>query len=179
MAKKYKNLSDKEQWEREEKHNNIVLSVILFFAIVLFLLVRFVFQINIVEGESMQPTYHNKDVVIAYKTHDVRKQEIAIIDVTNKDNSDEERHAIKRVIATSGDTVEINKGVLYLNDKPQLESYLGSNSSSIEYPRETVPPNMYFVLGDNRTKSKDSRIYGLVSDDEIMAKVLFRIRQDK
>lgn len=90
-----------------------------------------------------------------------------------------EEYLIKRVIGMPNDKIVINEGGLFLNDKRMFEEYL------IAYPKETdfrqeqkethliVPEDSYFVLGDNRFNSIDSREFGVISKEDVMGKAVF------
>ena len=87
---------------------------------------------------------------------------------------------IKRVIGLPGDTIEIKDNVLYVNGNIYEEEYLDED---LEYPDfflsdlgyDTIPEDMYLVLGDNREDSLDSREIGLISKDNINGKIVLRI----
>ena len=87
---------------------------------------------------------------------------------------------IKRVIGLPGDTIEIKDNVLYVNGNIYEEEYL---DEGLEYPDfflsdlgyDTIPEDMYLVLGDNREDSLDSREIGLISKDNINGKIVLRI----
>lgn len=87
-------------------------------SILLVIGINFCFQLVLVNGDSMNPTYQNNDFLIsskiAYKNHSPQKGDIVIVDGKSKDLDID---IIKRVVATAGDTVEIKKGQLIINDK--------------------------------------------------------------
>ncbi len=76
---------------------------------------------------------------------------------------------IKRVIGMPGDTVEIRGGQVYINDQPIEEPYIRDRAPYV-VPRQVVPPNHYFVLGDNRPNSSDSHVWGLVPAENIVGR---------
>lgn len=95
---------------------------------------------------------------------------------------DPEKDFIKRVIAVPGDTVEIREKQVILNGKPLKEEYTRfADGKRIDgfvpvrdnLPPVTVPPGQYFVMGDNRDRSYDSRFWGFVSEDAVLGKALF------
>lgn len=77
---------------------------------------------------------------------------------------------IKRVVAVAGDTVEVHGGALYVNGVRQRESYLRDSVTEGVFPSTTVQPGYLFVLGDNRTNSDDSRIFGQVATSAVVGR---------
>lgn len=79
---------------------------------------------------------------------------------------------LKRVIATGGSTIEIRNGVTYINDQPYPEPYLQSSPTSrMVMSKVQVPLGSYFVMGDNRDPSEDSRNYGVIMRDHIVGRM--------
>lgn len=92
---------------------------------------------------------------------------------------DENKDFIKRIVGTPGDRIALRDKVLYVNDVPMVEPYIQHTDSSILpaglHPRDsfgpiTVPPDQYFVMGDNRDQSLDSRFWGFVNREKIKGK---------
>lgn len=86
---------------------------------------------------------------------------------------DPTRDFIKRVIAIPGDTIEIKQAKVYVNDTPVEEDYLLAQPNYF-VERQLVPPNNYFVLGDNRNNSLDSHVWGNVPMEDIIGKAWVR-----
>ena len=80
---------------------------------------------------------------------------------------------VKRIIAEPGDSIEILAGQVILNDKILQERYIERHSLG-SYPRTVMKDNQYFVMGDNRLQSEDSRFFGGISEDTINGKIWLR-----
>ncbi|HTB65082.1 MAG TPA: signal peptidase I [Steroidobacteraceae bacterium] len=82
---------------------------------------------------------------------------------------------VKRIVATAGSTVEIRNGALLVDGKQRQEPYLKASDGRIHRDMHSisVPPDSYFVMGDNRDLSEDSRNYGVIARDRIIGKQLF------
>jgi len=148
-------------------------------AAVFLVIYMFLFRPFEVNGESMNPNFHDKEYVltnlIALRFGSPKLGDVVVF----KAPLDPEKDYIKRVIGVAGDTVMINEGLVYLNNQLLDESaYL--NSSVKTYPGAflkegvpvTVPPGEYFVMGDNRSHSSDSREWGFVKQDELIGESL-------
>ncbi len=152
--------------------------VIAFFAVILFF--TFVFRLAAVNGESMLPTLVDKDrLIVSYLFYTPKNGDIVIV---NNDNPALEKVIVKRVIATEGQTVDIDfdSGEVKVDGKVLQEDYINNltllDEGGHSYP-VTVPENCVFVMGDNRmnsTDSRDSRV-GFVPEEEILGKVSLRI----
>jgi signal peptidase I len=133
---------------------------------------RYVVQSVQVVGASMAPTLRDSERYVLnrwiYHVRDPQPQDIVVL----RDPTDN-CYAVKRIIAKQGDTVHVKDGRLFINGKPHLEPYLAEDMPTWAAPRYreqmwVCGVNQYFVLGDNRNNSADSRIYGTVSRDQIL-----------
>ena len=179
---------DNRQNGRRGKGSDLVLELldwlkyILIAVLVGLLLVVFVIQRNSVIGDSMVPNLHENDQLLVEKVskwfHGI--QYLDIITISSKDlpKHDEGPNIIKRVIGLPGDTIEIRADGVYRNDVRLDEPYLPGGTvtriRSLMYEKVTLGENEYYVLGDNRDISLDSRTFGPVPLDSIIGKVLFR-----
>ena len=145
-------------------------------SILLVIGINFCFQLVLVNGDSMNPTYQNNDFLIsskiAYKNHSPQKGDIVIVDGKSKDLDID---IIKRVVATAGDTAEIKKGQLIINDKKVKEDYIDETMNK-DMHKMTVKKNTVFIMGDNRNHSIDSRVFGSIPIQDIMGKVIFDLK---
>lgn len=126
-----------------------------------------------ISGDSMETTLSSGDIVVAVKGGSVNAGDIIAFDTDGK-------LLIKRVIAGEGDVVNISEsGAVTINGSLQNENYISEKSKglcNIEMPF-TVPAGQWFVMGDNRSVSVDSRntAVGCVSDEDIIGRVMLRI----
>lgn len=141
-------------------------------AVALALFVRgFVVESFLVQGTSMEPTLHHSDRLLVYKLGYRLGEPKAGDVIVFRYPLDPERDFIKRVIATSGDRIRIQEGIVYVNGEPLNESYLRNRDSS-NMPERVVPPGSVFVMGDNRTNSEDSREFGFVDRSLIIGRAI-------
>jgi signal peptidase I len=120
------------------------------------------FMITRVDGQSMAPTLKSGSVILVKRSEKVRRFDIVALVERVKENGSS-KNIIKRVIGLPGDTITVLNGTLYINDSKYEEPYLQEKFIK-EYKKSSytlkVPKDMYFVLGDNRDVSKDSRQVG-------------------
>ncbi len=153
---------------------DLVLSVLL--AVVL---VVFVYQPVKVEGTSMEPALEDQERVLINKfTYrfgwgDIERGDTVVF----RYPLDKEKSYIKRVIGVPGDRIRIDAGQVFVNGAPLTENYV-TDRDNVTWPPDgsggkTVPPSQYFVMGDNRSLSSDSRTWGFVPRDKIYGKAVF------
>lgn len=156
--------------ERNDNKSKLLIDVlILGLSIVLLVVFKICGMIVAVEGDSMYPTFQEKDLLYISKVSNYDYGDIVIID-----NQSLGKVIIKRVIANEGDTVEIDGSSVFVNDELITEDYVDSDWSSY-YERDTVPKGCVFVLGDNRGVSLDSRGLGYIEKDTIIGVYKFKL----
>jgi signal peptidase I len=139
------------------------------------LIVTFGFQVARVEGQSMAPTLEDQDRLIVnklvYRIGDPRRGDIVMLYYP----LNPEKSFVKRVIAEEGDTVRIVDGRVYVNDIPLKDDYVPSEfRSHDDWGPQVIPEGYYFVMGDHRNNSSDSRHWGMVPKKYIIGKVQLR-----
>lgn len=139
----------------------------------------FLFRPFQISGDTMNPNLSKGEYVLSSMQYEPLKRG-DIIMFHSVDNKDKDKDYIKRVIGLPGEKVMLNLGSVYINDIPLDESaYLPEESRTysgnkiIEGQEYIVPENSYFVLGDNRPYSADSREYGFVPKEKIISKFMF------
>ena len=165
--------ADKSKTTKEEmrvlwtKRYNKFLSTVLIIAIIL-LCIQKMLCISRVSGNSMAPTYKNEQVIFV-KDRNVShiKREDVILFKTNPDKPFSEVY-IKRVVGVPGDTVYINNGKLYINNIEVNNSLPNMEKAGIAETPIYLNTGEYFVLGDNRNRSNDSRNIGVIKSKAII-----------
>ena len=168
--------NERKRYRRQKAYNKALggtIYVLTIVAAVAVLIATLVLPVLQIEGKSMEPTLVNGDIVLLTKTVNFDRGELCGFSWNNK-------LLIKRVIGLPGDWIEIDTdGTVYLNgeqlDEPYAEQ-LAVGECDLEFPFQ-VPQEQYFVLGDMRESSIDSRntLIGCVEKDQIVGKVFFRI----
>ncbi len=169
--------TDKKQIDKKQIVNSLYewVEAAMVSLIVIVLLFTFVCRIVRVDGSSMENTLANNDRLLLFNMH--YTPDYGDIVVIMREN---EEPLIKRVIAMSGDTVEIDDKTfeVIVNGKVLTEPYIKGVTVNRDFLGEkTVPEGCLFVLGDHRTVSSDSRseTIGFVSEDDVMGEATFRI----
>jgi signal peptidase I len=121
-----------------------------------------------IEGQSMEPNLHDGEYVlidkISYRLHSPERGDVIVFVPPSN-----ERDYIKRVIGLPGDTVEIRGGQVYVNGTALDEPYL-HNLTNADMPARAVEEGRYFVMGDNRNNSSDSRSFGAITPQSIVGR---------
>jgi len=148
------------------------------FAIFLFVYLL-ILQPHKIKGNSMEPNLHDGEYLLTdkltYRFGLPQRGDIIVF----KPPVNQEDEYIKRIIGLPGETISIKNGKFYINDKELDEKYLPSDiytkgKSFLQNDKEiTVPENSYFVAGDNREYSSDSRYWGFITKSEITGKAWF------
>lgn len=139
-----------------------------------FMIITFVYQPVRVEGTSMQPELRDQDRVFvnkfAYHFESISRGDVVVFHYP----LDPSKSYIKRVIALPGDTLRISDGRVYVNGKRIAEPYVPVNyRDDRSYPTTVIPAHDYFVMGDHRSISSDSRDFGPVNRNVIYGKAAF------
>jgi signal peptidase I len=148
---------------------DLVISVVVSAIIIIFL-----YQPVRVEGTSMLPVLEDQDRLfinkLAYRVGEIHRGDVVVFLYPH----DHEKSYIKRVIALPGDTLRIDHGQVYVNDTRVEESYVPRQfADDRSQPEMTVPQHEYFVMGDHRSVSSDSRDFGPVDRELIYGKAAF------
>ncbi len=141
--------------------------------ILIFIVFRFVIGFSTVDGVSMQTTLMKGETVFYSRiTGEPEYGDIVFVRIPSGE------YYVKRVIAKSGDSVNLTDGVLSVNGVPEEGAYMNGVTKPedlvVSYPY-TVPDGCLFLLGDNREESIDSRSFGAISQKEVKGKIFFRM----
>ena len=159
---------------RAESRLSLWLRDILISVAASFLIIMFLYQPVRVEGTSMQPELRDQDRLFinkfAYHFESISRGDVVVFHYPR----DPEKSYIKRIIALPGDRLDIEDGRVFVNGARVQEPYVPRNyRDSRSVPEMVVPPNEYFVMGDHRSISSDSRDFGPVERELIYGKAAF------
>lgn len=158
--------------------------VILVAALTVALVVKtFLIQAFFIPSGSMEPTLKPGDRVLvnklSYDLHSIHRGDIVVFKSPPGEAASDPsvKDLIKRVIGLPGDRIQAINGQVYIDGKLLKEPYLpaGPTSLTTDLPLQTVPPGQYFMLGDNRTNSKDSRFIGTIPKHLIVGRAFVRV----
>jgi len=171
MKKNDQKLKDLKKDIKKRKKSMLreLLETVISAGIIAFIIITFIGQVTVVRGASMEPTLHDRERLIAnkisYRFESPERGEIIIF----RPPLEIKRNYIKRIIGVPGDKVEIANGEIFLNDERLEESYVKNGSHENMSPT-IVPGNSFFVLGDNRPNSSDSRYWGFVPRKNVVGR---------
>jgi signal peptidase I len=137
-------------------------------------IIIFLYQPVKVEGTSMMPLLDDQERIFinkfVYRLEPVERGDVVVFRYPR----DPSKSFIKRVIGVAGDHVRIDSGKVFVNDVPLTEDYVSFGyADDRSYPEIVVPPGTYFLLGDHRNMSNDSRDFGPVNNRLIYGKAVF------
>ena len=156
--------------------------------LIAFLVKTYVFQIVRVDGSSMQPNLQDSEQVLVMKRTPIKRMSVIVFDAHGEDPAATQSvDYVKRVIGVPGDTVSAKDGKLYVNNKEVPQKFIDEEQRTSGTGNWTmasiankygwgsnpvkVPKDSYFVLGDHRSVSNDSRYWGFVKKDKVMGVV--------
>jgi signal peptidase I len=148
------------------------IETILFTLLIYFLVRTFLIENYRVVGRSMEPTLQDDQFLVVnklvYRLHEPQRGDIIVF----RDPRDGDRKLIKRVIGLPGEALEINNGQVFINERGLQEPYIQAMGQRSR-PPIPIPADHYFVMGDNRNNSSDSRDWGTLPQSEIVGKAWF------
>lgn len=153
-------------------------AIVLVALLAAFLVKSFLFQPFYIPSESMLPTLEVNDRVLinklSYKLHDVHRGDVVVFERPPASAASNIKDLIKRVIAVSGETIEGKPDGVYVDGKKLKEPYLAKSAASGTFGPITLRDDELFVMGDNRTFSADSRVFGPIDEDLVEGRAFFR-----
>lgn len=165
-------------WDKKYKDGFKFIGRAVAVILVMLLFSHYIVQLTVVAGHSMEPTLADGDLIILDKISsrlvNYQRDDIIVFPVP----ADQDKNYIKRIVGLPGDKIDIIDQCLYVND----QKLSGKNNQTIYSKGDmpfplTVPKDLFFVLGDNRGNSKDSRLteIGLIKESEILGKTWIRL----
>lgn len=143
--------------------------------IAVIVLKTFIFTTIRVNGSSMDPTLKNKDLMIldkiSYRFNKIKRNDIVVVKTKND-------KLIKRVIGLPGESIKYENNILYINNEKYQDIVNWTTTDDFDitdFGINKIPKDCYFVMGDNRPDSIDSRIIGVIKKDDIVGHAVFTI----
>jgi signal peptidase I len=155
----------------------VVIDVLLA-ALISFFLINYVVSAYKIEGDSMKPLLCDQERILISKLA-INQKNLHRFDIVVLFKPDEpDKSLVKRIVGLPEEIIEIRAGDVYINDKPLKQAFPGDNPEAMKSPDDMkallIPQGMFFVMGDNRRISLDSRQFGLVPQKYIFGKAFFR-----
>jgi signal peptidase I, bacterial type len=149
-------------------------------ALLIALLIKtFLFQAFYIPSASMDPTLKVHDRVLvnklSYHLHSVHRGDIVVFKAPAEERTAQIKDLVKRVIGLPGDTIQARDGQVYINDQLLSEPYLPKGTVSDDLPRQAIPAGSYFMMGDNRGESADSRVFGPIRRGTIIGRAFVKM----
>lgn len=138
----------------------------------------YLLQAFYIPSASMEPTLEIQDRVLvnklSYRLHDVRRGDVVVFERPPNDVG-QIRDLIKRVIGLPGETVEGKDGSVHVNGRPLREPYLPAGTVTGQFEPTKIPEGYVWMMGDNRSNSSDSRVFGAVAESRIIGRAFVRV----
>lgn len=138
----------------------------------------FLFQAFYIPSESMLPTLEKQDRVLvnklSYRLHDINRGDVVVFE-RPPNEAGVIRDLIKRVVGLPGETVEGRDGRVFIDGEPLAEPYLPGATTTATFGPEKIPRGHIWVMGDNRSSSADSRVFGSISTDRVVGRAFVRV----
>lgn len=138
----------------------------------------FLLQAFYIPSLSMASTLKVNDRVVvnklSYHLHDINRGDVVVFESSPKEDS-QTKDLIKRVIALPGETVEAHDGRIHINGTMLDEPYLGPDVQTSPFEEVIIPPDHYWVMGDNRPNSRDSRSFGAISESLVIGRAFVKV----
>ncbi|BAZ14246.1 signal peptidase I [Calothrix sp. NIES-4071] len=175
------NSASSQVW-RNARENIFLVAIALILA---FLIRTYIAEPRYIPSDSMVPTLHQGDRLVvekvSYHLHPPQFGDIVVFTPPpelQRRGYQKDQAFIKRIIGQPGDSIQVTKDKVYVNGTPLQENYLKDNYIQQDprqlFNRTQVPPNEFFVMGDNRNDSNDSRYWGFLPSKNVIGRAVFR-----
>jgi signal peptidase I len=162
---------------KSQRENLQILAIALVLAVIIRL---FIAEPRFIPSDSMVPTLHIGDRLViekvSYRFRPPASGEVIVFEpppLLQEYGYSADRAFIKRIIGVPGDRIAVQQGQVYRNGQPLTEPYI-AESPRYEMAAVTVPPQEFFVMGDNRNNSNDSHVWGFLPQENIIGRAIFR-----
>jgi len=152
--------------------------IVIILAMAIYLIHLFVISVFVVSGESMEPNFHDRNYLlvnkIGYSFVQPQRGEVVVF----KFPGELKEKYIKRIIGLPGETIEVKNNGVYVNGSKLIEPYLPKNFQTTTLSNQnkwTLKDKEYFVLGDNRDNSNDSRVWGPLPKENLIGKITYSL----
>ena len=149
-------------------------------ALIIALIIKtFLFQAFYIPSASMDPTLKVHDRVLvnklSYHLHPVHRGDIIVFKAPPQERTAQIKDLVKRVVGLPGDKIQGRDGQVYINDRLLKEPYLPKGTRTEDLPAKVIPAGHYFMMGDNRGASSDSRVFGPITRSAIIGRAFVKM----